>query len=240
MSTQSIKPPTSRSTTQLSETRTKINFSNSTRRKVFILNLVWSASGAFILSLLIVISAVLCQGRTSKNTCTATPSLKSVRKISNASENASSLESRRYRSRYATSRNQPSTVGYPSNHDAGLNQIPHYAIVHQTNSDDENSLDTKAADISGVEEYEDIDLSKQTNLSESFKESISKSKANTQGTQANQTTIPDEYEDVELSAQDKLEKFSANNKQSIPISVATHCDDSSNRTIAILCYCSSK
>ena len=94
VSMQSIKPTTSGSTItiQPNGTRTKMNNSNSTRRKVLILNLVWCASGALILSLLIVICAVLCQGRTSKNSSTATPSLKSVRKISNASENASSLE----------------------------------------------------------------------------------------------------------------------------------------------------
>ena len=229
MSTQSSKPPTSGSTAQLSEARTKMNNSNNIRRKVFILNLVWCASGAFILSFLIVISAVLCQGRTSKNACTATPSLKSVRKISNASENTFSLESRRYRSRYATSRNQPSTVGYPASHDDRPNQIPLYAIVHQTNSD-ESSLDTKAANISGVEEYEDIDPSEQNELSESFKEDTPKSKANTQGAQANQTTIPDEYEDVQLPAKEELEEFSVNSNRNTPISEAMHCNNSNVAT----------
>ena len=101
--------------------------------------------------------------------------------------------------------------------------------MHQTNFD-ESSLDTKAANISGVEEYEDIDPSEQNDLSESFKEDTPKSKANTQGAQANQTTIPDEYEDVQLPAKEELEEFSVSNNRNTPISEAMHCNNSNVAT----------
>ena len=209
-------------------TGAKINNSNSTRRKVLILNLVWCASGALILSLLIIICAVLCQGRTSKKACRATPSLKSVRKITNAPDNPSSSKPMRYKSRYASSRSQPSIVGHSSSHNAKPNQLPLYAIVHQTNSDDENSLDTKAADAPGVEEYEDIDLP-ENYLFEPFKERTQKSKSKILGAKAIKTTILDEYEDVELhvAAQDDLEESTMNSKLNFPRSEAMHYKDSS-------------
>ena len=205
-------------------TMTKMN-SNSTRRKVLILNLVWCASGALILSLLIIICAVLCQSRRSKNAGTAAPSLKSVREISKAQENVPSSRPRRYKSRYTSSRSQPSTVGYSSSHDARPNQIPLYATVYQTNSDHENPLDTKAENPSGAEGYEDIDLPKQTDLSEHFKESTQKSKSKILGAEATNTTIPHEYEDIEIPAQDDLEEFSMNGELNFPRSEAMHYQD---------------
>ena len=202
---------------------TKMNDSNSTRRKVFILNLVWCASGALILSLLIIICAVLCQGRSSKNACTTTSSLKSVRRTS---DNALSSKPRRYRSQHATSRNQPSVVGHSSSYDARPNQIPLYAIVHETNSDDENSLDTNAANPSGVEEYEDINLT-ENDLMEPFKASTQKSQLKILGVQTNKTAIPDGCEDIEIPAQDDLEESSMNGELNFPRSETMHYKDSS-------------
>ena len=187
-------------------TKAKRNYSKTTVRKVFILTLVGCTIGALFFSLLIIICTAVYQRRTSKDVCTVTPPLKSVTKITDAKDNASSAKPRRYRKRYEP---QPSTVArQPSSQDTGSNQIPLYAIVHQTNSEDENSLDTKAAKITEMDIYEDIDLPAQDNSSESM------SNTKTLGARAmatttsknkevetpvcNQTTVSGEYDDVKL------------------------------------------
>ena len=174
-----------------STTKPKLNYSNRIERRKFNLTLVGCAIGILFLSLLIIICGVIYQRRTSKDTCTVTPS---------------SAKPRRYRKRYEP---QPSTVaGQPSSQDTGPNQIPLYAIVHQTNSDNENLLDTKTYKTTEMDIYEDIDLPAQDNSSESM------SNTKTLGARAmatstgknedvklladNQTTRSDDYEDVEL------------------------------------------
>ena len=187
-------------------TKAKRNYSNKTARKMYILTFVGCAIGTLFL-LLLIICGVIYQ-RTSKDICIVTSSLKSVRKISNAKDNVSSAKPRRYRKRYEP---KPSTVARQlSSQDTGPNQIPLYAVVHQTNSEDENSLDTKATNFTETDIYEDIDLPAQDNSSESMSKTKTlgaRAMANATGKNedvellaGNQTTTSGEYDDVKLPA----------------------------------------
>ena len=206
-------------------TKAKRNYSNRTARKMFILTLLGCAMGTLFLSLLIIICGAVYQRRTSKDVCTVTPPLKSVTKITNAKDNASFAKPRRYRKRYEP---QPSTLArQPSSQDTRPNQIPLYAVVHQTYSEDENSLDTKAAKITETDIYEDIDLPAQDNSSESM------SNTKTLGARAfatatgkngdvkqsvhNQTTTSDDYEDVKLPVHSQTTASSEHDDVKLPV-----------------------
>ena len=196
----------------LNTTTAKRNYSNGTARKMFIFIVV----GVLFLSPQIIICGVGYQRKTSKNTCTVIPSLKSVKKITDAKDNATSSKPRRYRKQYES---QPLTVaGQASIQDIRPNQISLYATIHQTNSEDENLHDIKTTENTELDIYEDIDLPANNDSP--------KSMSNTKTPDARAlATATGENEDVELPSHNQITTSGKYDEVKIPVPSQTTASD---------------